>query len=151
MKHGHGFNCSRKKSCMIKLFSAVSLSVIQWFNFICIFSLDYQNIIVLEMTGNYRIHFLPKKVDLTPNCATLIKMDSSKIQEKISKLTKSQNYIKKGLFSNETAQIIAYDCLQKRKALDRMSNRIRDQKKKRQLQVSDLEKNKLKWNNFLVS
>ena len=57
-------NCSTIRSCMIKLFSAVSLSVIQWFNFICIFSVDYQNIIVLEMTGNYSIHFLPKKSPL---------------------------------------------------------------------------------------
>ena len=82
------------------------------------------------MTGNYRIHFLPKKVDLTPNCATFINMDSTKVHTKISKVSKSLNYISKSNFGHQIEEIMKKETAQKRRRLDRLSNKMIMRKKR---------------------
>ena len=82
------------------------------------------------MTGNYRIHFLPQKLDLTPNCATFIKMDSTKVHTKISKVSKSLNYISKSNFGHQIEEIMKKEIAQKRRRLDRLSNKMIMRKKK---------------------
>ena len=98
------------------------------------------------MTGNYRIHFLPKKVDLTPNCATFIKMESTKVHTKISKVSKSLNYISKSNFGHQIEEIMKKETAQKRRRLDKLSNEMKGHQK-----YTDLESKRKDWERFQVS
>ena len=82
------------------------------------------------MTGNYRNHFLPKKVYLTPNCATFINMDSTKVHTKISKVSKSLNYISKSNFGHQIEEIMKKETAQKRRRLDILSKKMIIRKKR---------------------
>ena len=103
------------------------------------------------MTGNYRIYFLPKKVDLTPNCATFIKMDSTKVHTKISKVSKSLNYISKSNFGHQIEEIMKKETAQKRRRLDRLSNKMIMRKEKGDHKYTDLESKRQDWERFQVS
>ena len=103
------------------------------------------------MIGNYRIHFLPKKVNLTPNCATFIKMDSTKVHTKISKVSKSLNYISKSNFGHQIEEIMKKETAQKRRRLDRLSNKMIMRKKKGDYKYTDLESKREDWERFQVS
>ena len=87
------------------------------------------------MTGNYRINFLPQKVDLTPNCATFINMDSTKVHTKISKVSKSLNCISKSNFGHQVEEIMKKETAQKRRRLDTLSNKMIMREKKRGSQM----------------
>ena len=99
------------------------------------------------MTGNYRIHFLPKKVDLTPNCATFINMDSTKVHTKISKVSK----ISKSNFGHQIEEIMKKETAQKRSRLDRLSNKMIMRKEKGDHKYTDLESKRQDWERFQVS
>ena len=58
------------------------------------------------MTGNYRYQFLPKNWTFTPNCATLIKMKSNRVHQKISITVKKQNYLDKGQFDQKIGKTL---------------------------------------------
>ena len=103
------------------------------------------------MTGNYRIHFLPPKVDLTPNCATFIKMDSTKVHTKISKVSKSLNCISKSNFGHQIEEIMKKETAQKRRRLDRLSNKMIMRKEKGDHKFTDLESKRQNWERFQVS
>ena len=103
------------------------------------------------MTGNYRIHFLPQKVDLTPNYATFIKMDSTKVHTKISKVSKSLNYISKSNFGHQIEEIMKKETAQKRRRLDMLSHKIIMRKKKGDHKYTDLESKRQDWERFQVS
>ena len=103
------------------------------------------------MTGNYRNHFLPKKVDLTPNCATFINMDCTKVHTKISKVSKSLNYISKSNFGHQIEEIMKKETAQKRRRLDRLSKKMIMRKKKGDHKCTDLESKRQDWERFQVS
>ena len=50
--------------------------------------------------------FSPKKLDLTPNCAILCKMDLKKLHPKISSNISSQNDAQTGHFTQEIKDIL---------------------------------------------
>ena len=102
------------------------------------------------MTGNYRNHFLPKKVYLTPNCATF-NMDSTKVHTKISKVSKSLNYISKSNFGHQIEEIMKKETAQKRRRLDILSKKMIIRKKKGDHKCTDLESKRQDWERFLVS
>ena len=103
------------------------------------------------MTGNYRNHFLPKKVYLTPNCATFINMDSTKMHTKISKVSKSLNYISKSNFGHQIEVIMKKETAQKRRRLDILSKKMIIRKKKGDHKCTDLESKRQDLERFLVS
>ena len=101
------------------------------------------------MTGNYRYQFLPQKLDLTPNCATLIKMESNRNHQKISITVKNQNYLDKCQFDEKIGKILKEELLRKRKKLDRRSNLPILSKTKPDW--TDPEIQRSKWSKFVVS
>ena len=111
--------------------------MIQWFYLFCISPLDSKNIFVLEMTSINRPTILPKKLDFTPNCAILSKMDLKKLHNKISSNISSQNCAQTGHFSHEIKNLLQQDLKIKRSKLDKMSSRQKkeDQKSSRPLPI----------------
>ena len=77
-------------------------------------------------------------MDLTPNCATFINMDSTKVHTKISKVSKSLNYISKSNFGHQIEEIMKKETAQKRR-LDRLSNKMIMREKKGDHKCTDLE------------
>ena len=75
------------------------------------------------MTSINRPTILPKKLDLTPNCAILSKMDLQKLHNKISRNISFQNYAQTGHFSQEIKNLLQEDLKIKRSKLDKMSSR----------------------------
>ena len=69
-------------------------------------------------------------MDLTPNCATFINMDSIKVHTKISKVSKSLNYISKSNFGHQIEEIMKKETAQKRRRLDTLSNIYDHEEKK---------------------
>ena len=61
------------------------------------------------MTSINKPTILPKKLDLTPNCATLLKMDVEKLHKNISTNILAQNYAQTGHFSQNIKNVIKQD------------------------------------------
>ena len=89
-------------------------------------------------------------MDLTPNCATFIKMESTKVHTKISKVSKSLNYISKSNFGHQIEEIMKKETTQKRR-LDQLSNEMIMRKKKGDQKYTDLESKRQDWERFQVS
>ena len=103
------------------------------------------------MTSINRPTILPPKLDLTPNCAILSKMDLKKLHQKISNNISSQNYAQTGHFSQEIKDLLQEDLKIKRSKLDKMSTRQKKKTKKFQTIAHDEENKRKQWTDFLVS
>ena len=90
-------------------------------------------------------------MDLTPNCGTFINMDSTKVHTKISKVSKSLNYISRSNFGHQIEEIMKKETAEKRRRLDRLSNQMIMRKEKGDHKYTDLESKRQDWERFQVS
>ena len=78
-------------------------------------------------------------------------MDSTKVLTKISKVSKSLNYISKSNFGYQIEEIMKKETAQKRRRLDRLSNKMIMRKEKGDHKYTDLESKRQNWERFQVS
>ena len=103
------------------------------------------------MTGNYRIHFLPKNWTLPLIVQHSSRWIHQRFNTKFHSFLKAKNTWPRGKFNNQIVKIMNDEMSRKRRVLDKKLQRIFLAKKKMEPKPHILDQNKAKWTEFLVS